>query len=66
MPRIDYSKMPYDKIVSAGERVLHGGFYYLNNNVEESSDIYRGYYTYNYFGIEFYDDDTDADIPDKY
>lgn len=58
--------MPYDKIVSAGERVLHGGFYYLNNNVEESSDIYRGYYTYNYFGIEFYDDDTDTEIPDRY
>jgi len=62
MPRIDYSKMPYKKLISCGEYVIPGEFYRSDTAIQENPEIYRGYWTYNFFGIEFFDDEPDKDM----
>ena len=56
LPRINYDAMPYERKLSTGEHVASNAFYNSDTACEESHDIFRGYYTYNYFGLEFFDE----------
>lgn len=58
MPRFNYENMPYKKKYSTGERVPSNGFYNPNKDYKESEDIYRGYYTYSYYGATYWEHDS--------
>ena len=61
MPRINYDAMPYERKLSIGEHVASNAFYNSDMAGGESRDIFRGYFTYNYFGLEFFDEASEVE-----
>lgn len=51
MPKINYDNLPYEKEFSTGEHVGKNAYYRPDPNAEESSEIYRGYYTLDLVGL---------------
>ena len=52
MPQVNYNEIPYERQWSTGERVVSNSFYNPNPDYSESEEIYRGYYTYDLFGLK--------------
>lgn len=55
MPKLDYTDMPFTRQQST-EQAPENAFYNISPDAEESPDIFRGYYTYNFFGLVGADD----------
>ena len=51
MPKLNYDKLPYKKVISGIKPPKTNSFYEpIQCDDETHKKIYRGYYTYDYFG----------------
>ena len=49
---LDYSKIPYDPAKAYKHVRRRGGFFNPDPELKENREIYRGYYTDDFFGLE--------------
>lgn len=58
MAILNYDLIPYKEKRSTGERVVRNAFYMPDPSEHENPNLYKGYYTDDFFGLEI-----DAIVP---